>query len=247
MHLPNIPMASIMQLMNQSPQLYQIQQMDSELNQVKKRLAAIQHEIETDDTLRVAEERVKSAQQKLLKAQRDLQTLEENAKSIQIKISTSEASLYGGKIHNPKELQDLQNEIAAHKRRLSALEDEQLEGMLAVEVAEKEFKQAQTLSVQAQSTFATQKAALMGEQGQLQKVKERLQTERNAAAGSILPENLKIYERLLVQKRGLAVTAIDDEACVACGSPVRPAERQAARSAQQLVFCSSCGRILFAD
>lgn len=235
-----------MQFMNQASQLYQIQRMDNELGQIELRLIEIQREIDSDTSLRAAEERVKLARQKLLNAQRNLQNVEEKVESIQLKISTSESGLYGGKIRNPKELQDLQNEISALKRRLSALEDEQLEGMLALEAAEKDFQEAQALFTQAQSNFATQKAALMGEQSQLMKTKERLQTERNAAAGSILPENLKIYEQLRAQKRGLAIALIEDDSCSSCGFAVRPAERQRARSSHQIVYCSSCGRILFA-
>ncbi len=54
-----------------------------------------------------------------------------------VKIEQTEATLYGGKVRNPKELQDLQNEAAALKRYLAVLEDRQLEQMIALEDVEK--------------------------------------------------------------------------------------------------------------
>jgi uncharacterized protein len=68
-------------------------------------------------------------------------------------MQTSEASLYGGKIRNPKELQDLQVEIAALKRRTATLEDEQLEAMLAVEDAETQLTEANKNLNEVKATF----------------------------------------------------------------------------------------------
>ena len=78
----------------------------------------------------------KKAAQQVLKAQQALRTIEEKAKAVRVKLETSNAKLYGGRITNPKELQDIQLDVASSKRRLSAFEDEQLTAMIALEEAE---------------------------------------------------------------------------------------------------------------
>jgi len=232
--------------MNQASQLYQVQKIDTALDQTNARLAEIARIIESDKSVQLAQESTTAASHHLHLARRSLASIEDTVKSVQIKIQISEANLYGGTIRNPKELQDLQTEIAALKRRLASLEDEQLEAMLAVEDAEAVLSAANSKLNDTKASFASQQATLIGEQSQLLKNVERLQAERNATIQSILPENLDLYERLRKQKRGIAVVLVDEGACSGCGSSIRPAEKQLARSPSQMLPCSSCGRILYA-
>jgi uncharacterized protein len=232
--------------MNQSSQLYQVQKIDTALDQTNARLGEIMRIIESDQSVHTAQDLVASAMEILQSSRRSLTLIEDAVKAVEIKIQISEASLYGGKISNPKELQDLQNEITALKRRLASLEDDQLEAMLAFEDAETHLSEANKNLNKVKATFASQQASLLGEQSQLLKIAERLQAERDATVQSILPENLELYERLRRQKRGLAVVMVEDGTCSGCGSSIRPAERQLARSPSQMLPCSSCGRILYA-
>jgi uncharacterized protein len=232
--------------MNQSSQLFQVQKIDTALDQTNARLHEINRIIESDLSVHTAQELVAGAMQRVQSTRRSLTLIEDAVKAVEIKIQFSEASLYGGKIRNPKELQDLQTEITALKRRLSSLEDDQLEAMLAFEDAETQLAEANKNLNDVKAIFASQQASLLGEQSQLLKIAERLQAERNATVQSILPENIELYERLRKQKRGLAVVMIEDGACSGCGSSIRPAERQLARSPSQMLPCSSCGRILYA-
>jgi len=175
-----------------------------------------------------------------------LQQVENEAQAVQIKIETSESAMYSGKIHNPKELQDLQAETAALKRRLVALEDDQLESMMAFERSEETLKKASDTMEKVVAEIANQHASLYGEKTRLEKSIERYQAERNGLLGSISQENLKIYEQLRSQRKGVAVSKIEDDACQSCGASLRPAEVQVAKSPGKLAYCSSCGRILFA-
>ena len=59
------------------------------------------------------------------------------------RVGQAEASLYGGHVQNPKELQDLQKDVASLKRHLETLEERELEAMEAAENAEKDFAAAE--------------------------------------------------------------------------------------------------------
>jgi uncharacterized protein len=232
--------------MSQAFNLFRLQKIDTQLDQINNRLADIEHILAANEPLRQSEEQFQNAKNHLFKMQLSLKQKEDEAQAQRIKIETNEAALYGGKVHNPKELQDLQIDIASLKKRLSALEDEQLDIMLAVEVAEKELSQSQKTFNQAQADHANRTAILAGEKSQLTKSKENLIAERNPLLNSVVPENLTIYQTLREQKKGVAVVSVEDESCSACGTTIRPVEIQAARSPQKIAFCSSCNRILYA-
>ena len=232
--------------MSQAFNLFRLQKIDTQLDQINNRLAEIDRILSEDNDLRLAEERFQNAKNHLFKMQQTLKQKEEEVQAQRIKIETNESSLYGGKVRNPKELQDLQIDITSLKKRLSTLEDEQLEIMLEVEIAENEFGQAQKDLHQAQADHVNRTSSLAGEQNQLIKSKDHLISERNPLLNSVVPENLAIYQTLREQKKGVAVVSVEDESCTACGTTIRPAEIQAARSPQKIAFCSSCNRILYA-
>ncbi len=233
--------------MNQSTQLYQLQKIDSEIDQIDARLSKIEAEVKADQSVLAAQQTLAKAEKAQVAAVKALRQAEEAVQALQEKISTIEATLYNGSIHNPKELQGLQEEAASLKRRLATLEDQQLEAMLELEKADETLSGCQKALEASRADFTERQAGLLGEKDQLLKNSQRLKAERHAKVGSILPEYLEIYESLRGQKRGLAVALIEDHACLACGASVRPAQTQAARAPNQIAYCTSCGRILYAD
>jgi predicted nucleic acid-binding Zn-ribbon protein len=232
--------------MSQAFHLFQLQKIDTQLDQIQLRLNQIDAILQSNETLKKAEQNAAGADQALKEAQVSLQRTESAVQAQRLKIEISEASLYSGRIHVTKELQDLQNEILSLKRYQSKLEDEQFQAMVALEDAELlQKKNAQEL-ILAQGDAASQSAGLHGEQSQLIKTQERLHTERLAVTPQINAESLSIYARLREQKHGLAVCQVKEDACAACGTVLRPEERQAARSPTQLIRCGTCGRLLYA-
>ncbi len=232
--------------MNQAFHLYRLQQIDTQLDQAEASLAAINRLLAGDESVRQAMLTAENADKTLQHHGQSLKHIEFTVHEQQMKIAQSEASLYSGRIHNPKELQDIQKEIASLKKHLAALEDQQLEAMLAVEDAEAQEKAAQAALAQAQAAFAEKTSGWLGQKEQLTRNLDRLHAERNAGLSPIAKESMQTYENMRKRKSGVAVTTIADGSCSVCGGTIRPSEVQAARSAQVLVYCSSCGRILYA-
>lgn len=231
--------------MNQAFHLARLQKIDIQIDQINNRIKEIDRLFSENGAVREAENVFHEAETVEAKAKKQL-TLAENAVEKQrIKIETDEAALYGGKIHNPKELQDLQNDIVSLKKHMVTLEDELLEAMLAFEDAENRRKANKSKLDEAQSRFISQNADLAGEKTKITGNLQRLSGERDAALKPIDPASLNIYNRLREQKHGIAVATVEDGACSSCGTELRPAELQAARSPHNIVYCASCGRILY--
>jgi len=227
--------------------LYRLQQVDSQIDQIQARLMTIQQTLENDAALRHAKEQFASAENKHRDAERILKSSEAEVEKQRIKIEQTDASLYGGKVHNPKELQDLQKDVASLKRHLETLEERQLEAMIAAETSEQELQSAGTELERVQSNLKEQNKDLTQEVEVLHRKLERLNSERQAVVTDIATQTLAVYDQLRKQKRGLAITTIAESSCEACGTTLTPSQQQTARSTSQLFHCPTCGRILYAN
>jgi len=232
--------------MSQAFHLFQLQKIDSQLDQIGQRIHEIEVLLQDKSALEKAEALHQQNLEKLKQAQLSLKKIEQEVQAKRIKLEQSEENLYSGRVKVPKELRDLENEVQALKRALANLEDKQLDAMLEVENAEAEAQKSEAQVRHLQAEQIESQAHLQGELDQLKRSKERLLREQSVILNQIDPENLEIYRQLRANKRGIAVASIIDDACSACGSTLTPAERQAARSPHRLVYCSSCGRILYA-
>jgi predicted nucleic acid-binding Zn-ribbon protein len=227
--------------------LYRLQQVDSQIDQIQARLKAIQQTLENDVELRAANEHLAAADSKHKDAERALKLSEADVEKQRIKIQQTEASLYGGKVHNPKELQDLQRDVVSLKRHLETLEERELEAMLVAEDTEKVLQTSRTALDHVQSNLKEQNRDLTKESETLHKDLERLSSERQAVVTDIAGQALGVYDLLRKQKRGIAIATIADNSCEACGTTLTPSQQQIARSTSQLFHCPTCGRILYAN
>jgi predicted nucleic acid-binding Zn-ribbon protein len=227
--------------------LYRLQQVDSQIDQIQARMKAIQQTLENDVVLRAAKEGLAAAESKNKDSERTLTLSEIEVEKQRIKLQQTDASLYGGKVQNPKELQDLQKDVVSLKRHLETLEERQLEAMLALEETEKDLQIAKTDLERVLSNLKEQNRDLTTENDALRKDLERLNSERQAVVTDIAGQALAVYDQLRRQKRGLAITTIEDNSCEACGTTLTQSQQQNARSTTQLFHCPTCGRILYAN
>jgi len=231
--------------MNQAFHLARLQKIDLQIDQCTQRVKEIERLLKENTVVQAAEAVQRDADAAYKKAAQQLKKAEDSVTAQRIKIETKEASLYAGKIHNPKELQDLQNDIASLKRFLVTLEDQQLEAMVAVEETEALLKEKTAELAKAQAQFLSQTADLSGEKTKLDDTLHRLSGERQAALTPLSPESIALYTRLRGVKKGLAVAVVNEGSCSGCGTELRPAELQAARSPHSIAYCANCGRILY--
>jgi len=231
--------------MSQTLTLHRLQQTDSQTDKARARLQIILKTLEDDADLRHAKEQVEKAASGLEATQRALHQAETAVSDQRIKIEQAESSLYSGSVRNPKELQDLQNDVASLKRYYITLEDRQIEAMQALETAESLSQAAHTNLQTTTVQLLQQNQSLAGERDQLLKVVETLDAERQAIVAAIPADLLTRYETLRQQRSGVAVSSISENSCSACGSTLTPSHAQNARLSSELVYCPTCGRILY--
>lgn len=231
--------------MNLSFHLFQLQKIDTQIDQGNARISEIQTRLNADDRVAQAQSQVETSLANLKAAQSHLSRLEQEAAGKRMKLEQSESALYGGKVKVPKELQDLQHEVASLKKLIAAVEDQQLDAMMAVEEAQTKLEAAKKQLGQIQGIVTSENAVLSGECSMLSALKERLLVERSAVLQQIDSATLADYDRLRKFKRGVAVATINDDSCSACGTGLTASERQTARSPLQIYRCPSCGRFIY--
>ncbi|HEU0296010.1 MAG TPA: C4-type zinc ribbon domain-containing protein [Anaerolineales bacterium] len=225
--------------------LYRLQQVDGQIDQIQARQKWIQDTLQNDMTLLAASQVYAAAEAKFKDASYLLKQSEAEVEKQHNKIEQAEASLYGGSVRNPKELQDLQKDIVSLKKYLETLEERELEAMLNVETAQQEFETAKSELERTQTNVNEQNHDLAVESETLLKDLERLRTERKAVISDLAASSVQMYDQLRKQRRGVAVATITDSTCAACGTTLTPAQQQNARSTSQLFNCPTCGRILY--
>lgn len=231
--------------MSDSLNLYRLQKIDTVIDKKELRLEEIEAILKDDQKLKNAENRLEKAKAIEKEIRIQLNQIVDKVEAQRIKRKTTQASLFSGNIKNPKALQDLQMESEALARYIAQLEDEQLEEMIAYEAAEKTAKVATKQVEQVRATSIEENAALLGERSKLEEDLSRLGKEKQAVIQSIPQKTLNLYNQLRKTKRNVAVASMTDGGCSICGQALTPANLQSIRAANKLVFCPSCGRILY--
>lgn len=227
--------------------LYRIQQVDTKIDSINKRLIEIEDEIINNKSVLTAEanlEKIKNAQ---LSKQKDLTKLEDEITKFRIKLDQNQSSLYGGKITNPKELQDLQIESDALHRKITDLEDKLIGLMIEAEEINDEVTDYQAALNSEKNNYATKVSKLNAEKANNLSELNRLSGERETISSSIPPDELLLYIEIRNKRKGIAVTKVVEKSCSACGSSLSATLLRQAKSPSHIAFCETCGRILYAE
>ncbi len=231
-------------LVSQATLLYRLQTLDLAIAQRRARLREIETVLGKDEQVTQARQQLDSVEQALRPWQTRARDLDLEIKSLAQKIKDSDRALYGGKVRNPKELQDMQDDIASMQRRQSQLEDELLDAMMHSDEGQTAVTGAEHALKQTQARWAGSQHDLIDEQARLERELVDLEAKRKHAAADIDPDTLAKYEALRVKKRGQAVALLQNDSCKTCGVEQTSMIAQQVRQGNQLVYCNSCGRIL---
>lgn len=226
--------------------LYRLQKVDIELDKHRALLAEADAKLAANPVVQKAQADLKTAQDAVAAARRQAKSIDDENQAISAKVKENENRLYSGTVRNPRELQDLQNDIAALKRKRDALDEQQLAAMDTVEAAEKNESNFKAALEAAQAARAEETGSLLKDKGAVEALIAKLEGEREAALISVNAEDRTTYDSLRQQKR-IAISPLVDGSCSLCGVAPSSSRVQAARAGGDLVRCNNCGRILYAE
>ncbi|HVB74806.1 MAG TPA: C4-type zinc ribbon domain-containing protein [Ktedonobacteraceae bacterium] len=227
--------------------LYQLQQLDLELERLTAEQQALAQSLQGSATLTKARKENHIAQQQLqagLQAQKEAEwALEE----LDHRLKLLEQRLYSGSITNPKELYAVQQESQHLRAQQSRQEEMTLEVMDATETLQALAQQKSDALRRAEESWTEYNAVSVLRGGQLESKLKELQARRDQFAATIDADLLKRYETLKRSKQGRAVSNVEQNSCQWCRVILTPSEIQRARNSSELQTCGNCGRILYFD
>ena len=231
--------------MSRTSALFRLQEIDLELDSHRARLQAIEQALSDNPAVNLAQQQASAARGKFNAARVQTRSLEVEVQALGEKIADAEKRLYSGAITNPKELRDLEQDLASLRRRGEGLEEQELEAMIAAESAEGQMVASETQLQQAEAAALETQGTLTEERQHLQARVSELSGEREALAGAVLAEDHQLYGRLRQTKHGRALAKVAEGSCSACGEEVSSSQLQEVRRGATLVRCCGCERILY--
>ena len=144
-----------------------------------------------------------------------------------------------------QEFTALLHEISVAKADKDRLEEQQLVLMEEADGIAADLKAAEGVLADAVKRADAARAQFHAERKQIEADLTRLAGERSAAAATVDPRTLALYEQLLKGRKGVAVARMTGEICEACHVRLRPHVTQQIRRNDSVVQCDNCQRILY--
>lgn len=228
--------------------LLDVQELDSILDTLRHQLknppeaaelqALAEQRSEVDGLLGDARVQVDDLTREQRKADADVEQVKARRRRDQQRLDSGEG--------NAKDLERLQHELGSLDRRISDLEDVELEVMARLENAEKDVAGHQSRlaaldeRIEALSAQRDERLTSVRAEGSART------RERAAAAAGLPQELLALYDKLREQKGGVGAAALRARRCGGCSLELNSAElaEVARQPVDAMVRCDECGRIL---
>ncbi len=214
-----------------------IQELQREIATLPKHIAAI------EKTLSTHLRKLEADQAALAANQRERRSLDQDIQSQEQKINRLKDQMMEAKTNEQyrafqKEIEYCQNEIRRLEDRVLALMEEAEKLEQNVKVAEaalaEERRRVEQEKQQARARTADDEALL-----------KKLSAERQEVVRELPARIYTAYEKIRAKRGGVAVAEAVDGCCTACHLTLRPQFYQDLRNGDQVMFCESCGRILY--
>ena len=157
-----------------------------------------------------------------------------------------EERLSSGAITNPKDLESLQHELGALERRISTLEDEELEVMEQLEEAQARLTSVtadiDAVKVELDHVITARDSAIEAIDAET----ATISAERDALVGQVPDDLLALYDKVKAQYGDLAAAALRARRCEGCRLEINGADLReiAAKPDDEVLRCPECSRIL---
>ncbi|GAA4715663.1 zinc ribbon domain-containing protein [Nocardioides conyzicola] len=151
-----------------------------------------------------------------------------------------------GLITNPKDLERMQHELESLERRISSLEDDELEVMEKIEEAQRELGQYETMVAETDERLSALVAARDDKLATIDEQLQQVQADRVPAAEGLPDDLLALYVKLREQKGGVGAATLRARTCSGCQLTLDSVEMSRIQGLpeDEVVRCEECNRIL---
>lgn len=229
--------------------LLDLQELDSTADQLRHQLANLPEEKELAA--------VTADQARLRDQMRDQQIVvddltlaqkkaDQDVEQVKARRERDRGKLEGGQITDAKALERLQHEMQTLERRITALEDEELEVMEQLEQAQRKLTELQAQASEIDEKVAAVTAAREEKRSELEAELNRVIGGRDPMIADMPEDLLALYEKLRASKGGVAASLLRARQCGGCMLSLDSSEISRIRTlpVEAVARCEECSRIL---
>ena len=223
--------------------LLDLQDNDAVVDRLTRRLADISAALHETDELTAARSARQTADEIVTRQRAQRKDLELADGALETKIKQAEQRLYSGLVKNPKELLDLQNDIASLKRQKDVLDDQLFNAMVALEESEATLTACAGAYARIETDWRASQNGLIREQAEAEAELAKHQLAQAELRAELAAADLALYDQLRRRKGGLAVVELNGSICSGCGVRATAHVMQQINQ-EQISRCGNCERIL---
>jgi predicted nucleic acid-binding Zn-ribbon protein len=216
----------------------EIARLTDEVAALPKRVAAIEEHLADD---KAAVEKVKAA---IKNNEASRRKLESEIQGFQAKIAKYRDQSSSVKTND--EYRALMHEVQFAEKEIGNCEDKILELMIALESEEKSLKTAEAGLKEEAAEVEKEKTEARKRTAEDEKLLAELSAKRTGLRSGVSDSSLAHYDRVMSRRKS-AIAEAREEKCRACFVMIRPQTWQDIKSNNQIIACSSCGRIFYYD
>jgi uncharacterized protein len=182
-----------------------------------------------------ARDRAKQTQMAVDRKNLDLKSGEQKVVDLKVKLNAANSN---------REYQALLEQIAAAEMAGSVLQDEILESMEKTDQLGTSVKEAEQNLSSGKQELEKARKAVESSAATIRDDLSKLETELADAEKALPPDFKADYQRVVRSKGADSLSAVDDGVCTGCGQQITLNMQNELRLSK-LVFCKSCGRLLY--
>ncbi|HEX7716299.1 MAG TPA: C4-type zinc ribbon domain-containing protein [Marmoricola sp.] len=226
-----------------------MQELDSRLDALRHQLATIPEAVQLAD-LATRRAEVDGAVRDLRVEVDDLTAEQKRAdadvEQVKARRVRDQGMVDAGSITDPKALQRMLGELESLQRRISDLEDVEIEVMERLETAQTGLAARERELVDLDEQMVKLEAARADAAGKLEQALAEASAERATTVSGVPADLLALYEKLREQKGGVGAAALRRRECGGCRLTLNPSDLAtiAAAPSDEVVRCEECSRIL---
>jgi len=218
--------------------------MDNRISELRKEIGALpKHIAHLEKTLEAHLRKVEADRAALAANLRERKQLELEVQSVEQKISRLKDQQMEARTN--EQFTAFKREIEFCEAAIRKHEDRILDRMSEAENLEKSLKAAEAALAREKQQVEEEKEQARRRTAEDQKNLTELEEQRRQTVTALSPDVYAAYERIRKKRHGLAVAEAADGRCLACNLALRLQFFQDVKRGDQVMFCHSCGCILY--
>jgi len=225
--------------------LHRVQELDSEIARREQALAGL----DSGDSLEQAIETLRAELTELRQTQESADNeslnLELEVRTLQQRRDVFNTQLYSGRVSNPRQLADLQQEVEMLGREIRRVEDRMLELMETTESRRAQIAAREQQLAELEQLLDAVRARYAEVGGRLRAEMSELEVARQETAQRVSAPLLRRYEQIRGRSANIGVVKVTGTDCPGCHIALPSETLKQLKGGRSGLACDNCARLLF--